>query len=291
MVARSRGRLLASGLVALTLGITLTACGTDAGEELSDAVPSVEVDDSPSASPAASPSAEPSSPSPKPSASAPTRKKSAKPSVSPSASVVATRSATPAAEPSPASRPRRLTLRQQLLTAREVPGFNPSFTWRVTSTRMREGRALFGTCQKFDMRSIGAMRVAVRDYAPTTNSPGSTAGNLVATFADTQTAVRAYEVLKSWRAQCREELAGYDRRDVGKLQSVSTSRGLGHWYLLVYGPARNNPDSGYFDAQGIARVGRSVSWLELRLESQDYNYPVGKEPMVRAVRSSAAKIG
>jgi hypothetical protein len=181
--------------------------------------------------------------------------------------------------------------RGMLLTADEVPGFNDRFTWREKSTRRGEGRTPFGTCQKFAMTSIGATKVVVRTFRPGLKSPGSSASHLVARFADEMTAKRAYEVLKSWRAQCKDQLTSYDRTQVGKLQSVPVDGdATGDWYLLVYGPA-GDPDSDYFDAQGMTRSGTTISLLEMRLVGQDYNYPSGKEPMVGAVQNAAARLG
>lgn len=272
MMARSRGRLLTAGIVVLALG-AVAGCGT--GNDESD-IPNANLtttdsptpQDSASASVSASPSSSPS----------------------PSAQVTTSKSASASSTPAATRKPQRLSLRQQLLSADEVPGLNRSFTWRVESTRMRE-RRLFATCEKFDMTSIGATRVAVREYAPARKGSDSTAGNLVASFPDVKTAIRAYEVLKSWRGQCAEELSRYDDREVGKLKPVRTSRGVGNWYLLTYGPVPGDPELGYFDAQGIIRVRKTISWLEMRVASQDYNYPAGREPMVGAVRASASKIG
>ncbi len=174
----------------------------------------------------------------------------------------------------------------RLLAAEEVPGFNDEFTWREESTRKREGRRPFGTCHRFAMTSIGATDVAVRDYAPVRESRGTAAANLVAEFADEETAARAYEVLRSWRGQCAEMLTEHDRRKVGGLEPA----GAGTWYLLVYGPAEGDPDAGYFDAQGLVRVGSTISVLEMRTVGQDYNYGRGREPMVAAVEASAAKL-
>ena len=272
MSLRSRGRLHTAGVVLLALG-SVAGCGTGTDEvDIPNA--NLSTTESPtsqataSASASASPSAFPS------------------PSAQATASKSASASSTPAATP----KPEPLTLRQQLLSADEMPGLNRSFTWRVESTRVRE-RRLFATCEKFDMTSIGALRVAVREYAPARKGGDGTAGNLVAGFPDVKTAMRAYEVLKSWRGQCAEELSRYDNRKVGKLQPVRTSQGASNWYLLTYGPVPGKPDLGYFDAQGIVRVGKTISWLELRVASQDYNYPADREPMVRAVRASASKIG
>jgi hypothetical protein len=90
------------------------------------------------------------------------------------------------------------------------------------------------------MTSIGAMRVAVRDYRPTAGSQAR-AGELVAEFADPQTAARAFAVLESWRAHCDDRLKRYDEHQVGPLQQVPVEDGTGEWYLLDYGPAHDAP--------------------------------------------------
>jgi hypothetical protein len=139
------------------------------------------------------------------------------------------------------------------------------------------------------MTSIGAEDVAYRTYRPDAGD-GSAASELVARFPDDMTARRAFEVLKSWRADCAGNLEKYDRVEVGDLEDVETDAGTGHWYLLTYGPAEGDPDAGYFDAQGIALVGDRVAVVRLALVGQDYNYAAGQEPMVEAVRAAAARL-
>ncbi|HEX6247269.1 MAG TPA: hypothetical protein VFZ64_05310 [Nocardioidaceae bacterium] len=256
---------------ALVLGLALVAC---------DASVEVDLAPTPTSAPASSPSPEATSPGPSVTSSE-TPSAATSGSASPSASPLA-----PTTSP---ARPRRLT--DRLLTAEEVPGFNDRFTWKVARTRTAEGTEPFGTCQRFEMTTIGAMRVVVREYAPATASPGSTAGHLVAEFADRETARRAYEVLQSWRGTCEEQLRRYDRRQVGALEPVRVSGGEGGWYLLVYGPPEDgSADEGYFDAQGAALVGTRIALLRMRLVGQDYNYPAGREPMVEAVRTAAARL-
>jgi len=279
MMVRRRGRLLASGLAALALTVTGCGTGTETGEgDLADATPSPSATPSQSPEPVdtLTPDGTPTTEQPSPAAESPSPA-SQPPSAAPQE--------TPEETPDPVAR----SIRGKLLAADELPGFNDEFTWRVKTTRMREGRQPFGTCHKFAMTSIGASKVMVRTYVPAQKSPGSTASNLVAEFADEMTAKRAYEVLKSWSEQCEEELQGYDRTDVGRLESVSVNGAVGNWYLLGYGPA-GDPDSSYFDAQGLTRVRRSVSVLQMRLVGQDYNYPRGEEPMVAAVQGAAARI-
>lgn len=275
MLVRRRGRQLAFAVLALTFAVT--GCGSaNPDADVTQALPTTQqgVPQSPEleseeASPDQSPVEEAESP-------------------------VAEESQSPAAESgkSPTTSARTRGIRGKLLTAEQLPGFNDEFRWSVRSTRMREGKQPFGTCHKFAMTSIGAEKVVVRSYAPTQVSPGSTASHLVAEFADKVTARRVFEVLKSWARQCDEELREYDRSTVGRLKSVPVeARGaLGHWYLLAYGPAPGDPDAGYFDAQGLARVGRTIAALEMRVVGQDYNYPSGKEPMVTAVQNATTRI-
>ncbi len=160
-------------------------------------------------------------------------------------------------------------------------------------TRTSEGRALFGTCQRFGITSIGATEVAVRDYRPAQPDPANPpaeAGELVAELPDTTTARRAFAVLKSWRQQCADRLPGKPHQ-VGALQDVSVGGGTGGWYLLTYPDPGGDPDAGVFDAQGIAVVGTRIVMLELRNVGQDYNYEAGQEPMVAAVQRAAGKLG
>lgn len=184
-------------------------------------------------------------------------------------------------------------LTDRLLPAEQVPGFNEQYRWVAGGTRTREGRDLFGTCQRFGITSIGATSVAVRDYRPAEPAQGDApdpAGELVAEFPDTATARRAFAVLKSWRAQCADRLPG-KRAHVGELESVQVDGGTGGWYLLTYRPPGGSPDEAIFDAQGMAVVGTRIAMLKLRLVGQDYNYDAGQEPMVAAVQRAAGRLG
>ena len=200
-----------------------------------------------------------------------------------------TEAETPTADESVTAVP--TTPRGRLLSAAELPGFNEQFRWTAGATRNREPRTPFGTCQRFDMTSIGATRMVVRDFRPVATDSRASAGELVADFADDATARRAFEVLKSWRGRCDDQLKRYQRSRVGDLEDVKVGGGTGAWYLLVYGPPKNDPDSGWFDAQGMARVGSRIAMVEMVVLGQDYNYESGKEPMVAAVQRAAAKIG
>jgi hypothetical protein len=184
------------------------------------------------------------------------------------------------------------SLRSRLLTADELPGFNEEFRWAQGSTRPENPSTSFGTCQRFGILSIGAEQVLVRRYRPAAGPAGmDRAGELVAKFPDELTARRAFAVLKAWRGKCADRLARYMRSDVGALQDVSSGGGTAGWYLLTYGPVKGDPDSQFFDAQGMALVGSRIAMVSMVLAGQDYNYEPGQEPMVSALRRAAQKLG
>lgn len=191
-------------------------------------------------------------------------------------------------EPSPSEEPAPDDgLAGALLPAADVPGFNDEFTWTEGATETQEPAELAGTCHKFELTSIGAEEVAYRTYEPAEGG-GSMGSELVADFPDDATASRAFDVLQSWRRDCAKRLKKFDRVDVGDLVDVPTDGGSGAWYLLTYGPVQGDPDAGYFDAQGIALVGDTIAVVRLASVGQDYNYEVGQEPMVAAVKAAAA---
>jgi hypothetical protein len=196
-------------------------------------------------------------------------------------------SATPSATAPPTG------LKGRLLTATELPGFNDAYRWTAGSTGPENPSASFGTCQRFATTSIGAERALVRRFRPAVQDPSAAhdrAGELVAQFPDEQTARRAFEVLKSWRASCAERLRSRTRPSVGPLQTVPVEGGSGGWYLLTYGPVKGDPNAQFFDAQGMALVGSRIAMVSMVLAGQDYDYEQGQEPAALAVRRAAGKL-
>ena len=198
-------------------------------------------------------------------------------------------SAPPSPSPSVSAAPPRLTLADRLLPAAELPGFNDGFTWSAGATRHDEPE-LFGTCQRFAITSIGAMRVAVRDYASANGGEDTVGGELVADFADEKTGAGAMDVLRAWRSKCAEKLRGHVDPRVGELEPVGIEDADAGWYLLGYGTPDGSPDERWFDAQGLVRVGARIALVRLSVLGQDYNYEPGQEPMVAALRQAAAKL-
>jgi hypothetical protein len=227
------------------------------------------------------------------------RSSTASASAGPASSAPSSTAATPSIAPSPsasavttspAATPPGGDLASRLLPGDAVPALNDGTAWQSGSTTSREPAALFGTCQKFAMTSVGASRVAYRSFAPLARSENS-AEQLVAQFPDATTARRAWSVLQSWHADCKSRLRAFRDPQVDPVRDVAVDGGQGAWYLLVYGPAPQDPDAGVFDAQGMALVGDRITMLEIKSIGQDYDYPPGQEPMAAAVRAAAGALG
>jgi hypothetical protein len=180
-------------------------------------------------------------------------------------------------------------LSARLLTGEELPAVAGS-GWEQTRTTGREPRSLAGTCHRFALLSIGATRVAHRDYVRADGSDAGRASELVASFADAKTAWRAYEVLRSWREDCGARLGSWDRHDVGPLRTLDSGPGQAHGYLLSYGPVAGAGRSSHFDAQGIALVGSRVAVLRIDHVGRDNPFAGDLEPVATAIRDAAAKL-
>jgi hypothetical protein len=220
--------------------------------------------------PKTAPSADPTTATP---SDTPTPSETATPSESPSATPTETTTAAP--DPG--------TL---LLPASGMAGFSASWGWSVKGTGAEHGP--FGKCQRFPMTTIGADRTVVRSYVPAGDLTGGTGAHLVSSFVDDKSAGQAISVLRSWHDRCKERLNGYGFKKVGPVTSVSTSKGDATWYLVTY--AEKDSDEGRFDALGVLRSGSTVELLQLNLNGSDYNYPPGREPMVKALQNAAARL-
>ena len=99
-------------------------------------------------------------------------------------------------------------LADRLLPAGALASPSPDLGWSVVHTELHEPRALAGSCHRFPLVSVGALRVAHRAYAlGPPRAPRATAEHVVARFADPRTAWRAHEVLLAWQEHCPQTLA------------------------------------------------------------------------------------
>lgn len=124
-------------------------------------------------------------------------------------------------------------LTDRLLPAAAFPSPSPDLAWAVVHTGFHEPRGLAGSCHRFPLVSVGAIRVAHRAYSlGQPHAPRATAQHVVARFADPRTAWRAHEVLLSWQADCGETLARRPGVRLSGLHDVDRA----HRYAVAWTP-------------------------------------------------------
>ena len=176
----------------------------------------------------------------------------------------------------------------QLLTTSQVPGLNAKWHWQDGRTTSG-GTDAFGICAKADLGSIGATRLIERTYFPPDDSDDS-AAQQIALFADQKSVSQAWAVLDAWRAKCAAKIGSKLGPQVSALTPVALPRHAiaGRWYLVSWTPA--GEETGRFEAIGMIRFESWVSVLRITNSGNEYNYPVGKEPMVAMVKRAAARL-
>ncbi|RYP85526.1 hypothetical protein EKO23_12245 [Nocardioides guangzhouensis] len=182
------------------------------------------------------------------------------------------------------SEPAEAGLEARLLTAAELPGANDETEWTVASTAAEDGP--FGTCQRFDMASLGAGDAVVRTF--TSNQDTVEGGQVLAEFSDAKSAWRAHQVLKTWHKKCAEQVEA-GTVEVGPLDSLAQGTAVADAYVVHYGD--KGADEQQWDGVGISRTGPLLSVVQIGLVGQDYNYPAGQEPAAEAARLALAKLG
>lgn len=192
-------------------------------------------------------------------------------------------------EPAPdRSSGHRATLAVRLLAASEMPALPAAPVWTEARTSHREPEALAGTCHRYDVVTLGATKVAYREFVPAAGT--ASAHHLVAQFADAKTAWRAFEVLKSWRDECLERVAKHDRHEVGELTPVDAGGADAHYYLLRYGPAERRSKAEYVDGEGLALVGTRVAVVRMALVGRGDEVDQVAAPIDAAIRAAVAKL-
>ena len=195
-------------------------------------------------------------------------------------------STSPTPSPSPSATPSESpTESGPFISGTGFPGLNENYRWREVRTG-KAGSEPFGICSQFSLVDIGAEDVQQRDYAPAATDPADTslAAEQVATFADSQTAVRASKVVEAWRAKCTS--TEHPDLKVGAWQPVSVPSGQAQSFLATHKDAAD-PDSGHFLAFGMLRDDTRIALLRIESKGQDYNYEPGQEPMSRALKAAA----
>jgi hypothetical protein len=174
-------------------------------------------------------------------------------------------------------------LRGLLPSAADLPGLNAQWRWTAKSTRPASNDP-FGACAPTGLLSMGAERGVQRSYAAADGTE-PTAEALAVRFVDRTSAERIRRVLVSLHDRCRQRLLdqGADEANLSPVRQVPTGSGAeAWWYLARWTDA--GADEGTFHAFGMASQGTRMVLLTMDSQGQDYNYPAGKEPMVRALK-------
>lgn len=165
-------------------------------------------------------------------------------------------SVTPAGAASPApGRAAADDATAHLLSANRLPSLSGTAGWREVHTG-EEGGAPVGACNRATFEDLGALEVVRRSFA----SPRGRAVQLVAEFADGESAWRAHGVLAAWRRDCAEWLSHPFER-VGPMRPVPVRVGTADAYTTRFGDrARASRRAAGF---GVVRQGRFVSAIHL----------------------------
>lgn len=191
---------------------------------------------------------------------------STSPSESPSPSTPSESPATtPPSRPDPAA---------SLLTSEEMPKVNDSGTsWTSTGTEDGEGASPASVCQASDLRSLGAVAVARRNFV--WGSDAQVAGaSVVAVFGSTKEARAASRTYATWLSDCAWG-SPHGPND------ISVSSGVARWWWI----GRELSDgSGEMEIVGLVRRGRAVSVIVWHQAGQDLNDE--SDPMEPALRAA-----
>lgn len=214
------------------------------------------------AGPSAEPSATPQTPTS--SVPAPTTTSSSPKASGTTASPTTPTTATPTTEKSLAS---------ALLPARVLPPLNTATPWR----RAPRASAKVSVCQKVSLETIGATRIARRDYVVT--GTDATASHVVAAFPDELTAEYGDRILSAWLHSCADRLRaqGFDRVNVPAPAPLDVGDSA-EWAVFFYGPVKGDQDASYIQAEALVLDGKYLSWVVQHSVGQDYNYAAGESP-------------
>lgn len=192
----------------------------------------------------------------------------------------------PSVAPTTAAPAEPASLADRLLPTAEVPGLNASWHWQDGETGPAATEP-FGFCAKADLGSIGATEVVERSYFPPDDSDDS-AAEQVAEFPDSNTAGRAWSVLKSWHDKCGRSVSADIALKARPLTAVAVPTGTARWGLLSWQPP--GEETGRFETFGMVLAGTRIAVLRMDHSGQDHNYPAGQDPMVAMVRAAAARL-
>ncbi len=265
----TRRRWLAAVAAGCAAGIGLTAC-TDDTEPRSD-VPATRQTTAPanqqpsqtSSQPPSQTSKEPSSQPPSPSGATP-----------------------PTTSPTPPPGDHNGSL---LLSVEQLPDLDAETGWTLRSTTNGEGKDMPSECQQAPWLSIGVTQVVRRDFA----GPGrSSAANIVAQFADAQSAGRAEMVWTAWNSSCGAYATAHGDTDVrapGTRHPVDTAAGQAGWWTVAYRPAGSGKPV-HIETNGLVRWERHIAFVVITQVGRGSNHDTAQTSIEGALDASAGNL-
>ncbi len=192
-------------------------------------------------------------------------------------------------EPTDSQPTRAPTLSDALLPATDVPVDASGEAWSAEPVARGKRIASASACQRVPLLSIGVTDLRQRHYDNST--PGQVL-HTVASFADDDSARRAYAVLEVWLRDCAETLSQQGKQPGTMPSGLGdvAGPGLGGWAAVFYGSARGQPDAGVIEAHAIVVDDETLSWLVYRTIGQDYNYEAGQAPPEQAAPVMAQRL-
>ncbi len=178
-----------------------------------------------------------------------------------------------------------------LLSGRALPGLSAEVGWRETATRRAEANPPPWVCQPFSLVDNGAVTAVQRSFAATEGD--ATAAQVVARFADRQSAQRGFAVLLANAEGCADQLRQIGRKPRGSvdpLTALQVAGGRAAWGVVFSGPVPGERDGAYIDAVSVVQVGALVSVTSMSSIGQDYNYEPGGTPPEQTVPLVAAAL-
>jgi len=178
--------------------------------------------------------------------------------------------------------------RSPLLTVEQLPDLDAATSWTLRSTTNGEGKDTPSECQQAPWLSIGATKVVRRDFA----APAGSAADVVAQFADAQSAGRAQSVWMAWNSGCAAYATAHGDTDVrapGTRHKVDTAAGQAGWWTVAYRPAGSGQPA-HVETNGLVRWERHVAFVVITQVGRRSDQDAAQPSMEGALDASAGNL-
>jgi hypothetical protein len=178
--------------------------------------------------------------------------------------------------------------RSPLLTVEQLPDLDAATSWTLRSTTNGEGKDTPSECQQAPWLSIGATKVVRRDFA----APAGSAADVVAQFADAQSAGRAQSVWMAWNSGCAAYATAHGDTDVrapGTRHPVDTAAGQAGWWTVAYRPAGSGQPL-HSETNGLVRWERQIAFVVITQVGRGSDQDAAQTSIEGALDASAGNL-